>query len=282
MSLPVKTLAVIGAVAVLGTAVAFWTPLSSYVRTAGGQLGDAARDAVPTAFEIERISTLIGDLDQVIAEQQARLVAQQLDLEYLDGEVQRCREQTGHLTAEVVEARRLLGMQQASYRIGERDYDAAAVEREAIAKAERLQRIRDIAEAKDSTAQTLRQALASAAAQLEQARQQRESYRLRLSELQAKAETVAIRQELVVSLDRLPGAIDGGAFQEVETAFARIEKDLAVQDRLLDEQFRAAPAAEAISFTARPTQDVLQVLDRALGAPAVATEAVPTVLVKGR
>lgn len=280
MSLSLKFLALVGGVAVLGIAVVAWSPLSSYVRTAGGQLGDAAREAVPTTFEIERISTLIGDLDQVIAEQQAKLVAQQLDLEYLDSEVLRCREQTGHLTAEVQEARRLLGMQQASYRIGTREYDAAAVEREALAKAERLQRLRDIAQAKGSTAETLRQALASATAQLDTARSQRENYRLRLTELQAKAETVAIRQELAVSLDQLPGAIDGGAFQEVETAFARIEKDLAVQDRMLDEQFRAAPAAEAISFTARPAQDVLQVLDRALGAPEVDTEAGPTLLVQ--
>ena len=44
-----------------------------------------------------------------------------------------------------------------------------------------------------------------------------------------------MRQELATVIGDLPGGIDGGAFQEVEEAFARVERELAVQHRLLDE-----------------------------------------------
>lgn len=257
----------IGAATILTAGVLTWGATSSYVRTGLRTAGEAAHDMVPTDFEIERIQTLIGDLDSVIVEQESRLIEQQLDLEYLQADVERCQQELDHLTAEVGEARKVLHVHRASYVIGGNAYDRATVVREATGKAERLVRAREITTAKEQTMHALAQALRQAEGQLGEARKQRETYRMRLAELSAKAENVEIRKQLAVSLDGLPTAIDDGAFQEVENAFTRVEKELAVQSRILDERYQRLPETEAISFTTPTEGDVLAVLDAALTGP---------------
>ena len=74
---------------------------------------------------------------------------------------------------------------------------------------------------------------------------------MRLAELRANAEHVAMRQELVTTLGTLPGDIDRGAFQHVEDTFARIEREIEVQHRLLDETKAALPASASISMLAK-------------------------------
>lgn len=257
----------VGCASLLGIGLLAWQPASSYFRTGLRSAGEAAHKMVPTTFEIERIETLVHDLESVVGRQEAKLVEQRLDLEYLQKDLQRCESEVDRLSREVGEARKVLSVHRASYRIGGNTYDRPMVVREATNKAERLVRAREIAEAKRRTAETLAAALSQAEAQLAEARNQRETYRLRLAELDAKAENVAIRKELAVRLDHLPAALDDGAFQEVEAAFSRVEKDLAVQDRLLEERYRHLPQQEAIEFSARPSQDVLAMLDAALDQP---------------
>ena len=240
-------------------------PLSSYIRTSARVAGENVAQAVPAGFEIERIQTLVGDLDQVIAEQQAKLVDQQVDLEYLQREVERAAERMDGLEAEVGAARNVLSVERASYRIGDRHHDRATVVREAKAKAEALVRAREIHAAKAQTLAALERALGQAEGQLAEARNQRETYAMRLAELRAKAENVAIRQELVVSLDQLPDAIDDGAFNRVEQAFQRVERELEVQDRLLEEHYRGLPASGEIDFAEPADEDVVAFLDQALG-----------------
>ena len=58
-------------------------PASSYIRTGTRLASEGAHDMVPTNFEIERIETLVRDLDATVAQQRARVVAQEVDLEYL-------------------------------------------------------------------------------------------------------------------------------------------------------------------------------------------------------
>ena len=54
---------------------------------------------------------------------------------------------------------------------------------------------------------TMRQALSEAQLQLDQARQQRDQYQLRLAELATTAEQVEMRQELARNLDQLPDSL---------------------------------------------------------------------------
>ncbi|MDA3963628.1 MAG: hypothetical protein PF961_22810, partial [Planctomycetota bacterium] len=253
-------------------------PLSSYLRTSARVATENVHNAVPTGFEIERIQTLVGDLDDVIIDQQSKLVKQRVDLDYLRQDVERSQQRLEHLESEVGEARKVLSVERASYRIGDQNYQRGTVIREAKNKAESLVRAREIAEAKQETLSALTGALQQAEAQLGKARSQRETYAMRLAELRAKAENVAIRQELVTSLGELPDAIDAGAFQEVEQAFQRVERDIEVQDRLLDDAYSAVPKADEISFTAADEGDVLAILDGALGrtdAPALADGSTP-------
>jgi len=264
MGLIKTTVIVVGGVALTGALLASVGPLSSYLRTSARVAGQAAHDAVPTSFEVERIQTLVDDLDQVIGEQQARLVKQRVDLDYLQQEVRRAEQRQGALADEVRRARSLLQHERAVYRIGEGEYARGEVVREAQAKAQALMRAREIHDAKSDTLAALDGALAQAEAQLAEARRQRSQYQMRLAQLRAKAENVAIRQELATTLDQLPERIDAGAFQEVEDAFGRVERELTVQDRLLNERYQSAPDPSRISFVEPDERDVLAQLDQAL------------------
>lgn len=268
-------LAVIGGTIIIGAVVWHWDSISTWIRTGARVAGDAAHSSVPTGFEIERIQTMVGDLDDVIFEQRARLAEQQVDLEYLTQDVERSNQRVAELTTEVAEARRVLSVQRTSYRISGREFAHDEVIAEASSRVEALERAREIAAAKQATRDTLAAALRDAEQHLMAAERQRETYAMQLSELRAKAETVAMRQELATNLDQVPG-LDTGAFQDVEAAFRRVERDLAVQERVLEERGgqRATPR---IDFAApEADEDVLARIDAALGfePPADVTPAV--------
>ena len=94
-------------------------------------------------------------------------------------------------------------------------YDRGTVVNEAKGKAESLIRARSIYDAKKATRDALTGALAQANNQIGAAERQRETYALRLSELRASAENVAIRTELVTAIGDLPAGIESEAFQDV-------------------------------------------------------------------
>ena len=258
--------------ALVGVCLLGWSTVSSYARTGARIAANTAHDAVPVSFEIERLRTLIGDLDQVMLEQRSKLIKQEVDIQYLEQDVKRAHERCNHLTSEVSSARNLLAVKRDVYLIGHKEYDYNTVATEATAKAASLKRSRGIYEAKAQTLQALKSAVNQAESQIARAEEQREAYNLRLGQLEAQAENIAIRQELITSLDALPTQIDAGAFQEVENNFTRLERELAVQQRTLDEHYNAAPAAEQISFSAPAKTDVLGMLDAALGTDTAANE----------
>ena len=250
-----------------------WSTFSSYARTGARMAAESAHDAVPVTFEINRLETLINDLDQVMIEQRGKLIKQEVDIEYLQQDVQRAKTRQDHLAQEVGAARDILAVQRDVYLIGNKEYEYQVVAQEATNKAEALTRARSIYDAKEQTLHALRSAVHQAETQLNRAQQQREQYSVRLSQLEAQAENIAIRSELITSLDTLPNQIDAGAFQEVEANFTRLERELAVQQRALDERYDAAPRAEQISFSAPEKQDVLGFLDAALAQPQTAEKA---------
>lgn len=253
-----------GGTVLAGTLLLGWSTFSTWARTSARLVREGAQSAVPTGFEIERIQTMVNDLDGVISRQEEKLVRQRVDHEYLKKEVARCRSQVDDLAAQVAEARRLLTEVKDTYRIGDRTFPRNRVVEEAQAKAESLLRAREILDAKTRSEIALATALAQADAQLAAARAQREGANQRLTQLHARAESIAIRTELATTLDDLPKAIDLGAFQKVGEAFARVEKDLEVQDRLLTDRTAVRPAVEVIDFVTKPHEDVLGMLDRAL------------------
>jgi chromosome segregation ATPase len=225
---------------------------------------ESAHDAVPVSFEIRRLETLINDLDDVMREQQRKLIKQEVDIEYLEKDVENANERQAHLSAEVSAARDILAVHQDSYVIGQKSYDYHTVATEATGKAEALKRSRSIHEAKAQTLEALRNAVSQARHQLHQADTQRQQYAVRLNQLEATAENIAIRNQLISSLDTIPTTLDKGAFQQVEANFTRLERELAVQQRALNERYDSAPAPEKINFSAPEKQDVLGLLDEAL------------------
>lgn len=259
-----KIVYTVSGAAIAGVLLLGWSTFSSYVRTGAGMAAESMHDAVPVSFEIRRLETLIGDLDKVMREQQRKLIKQEVDIEYLEKDVEQAQERQKHLSTEVAAARDILAVHQDSYQIGDNSYDYQTVATEATSKAEALKRSRTIYQAKAQTLEALKNAVAQARHQLHQADTQRQQYQVRLNQLEAQAQNIAIRNELISSIDSVPTVLDTGAFQQVEENFTRLERELAVQQRALDERYDAVPAPEKINFSAPAKQDVLGLLDEAL------------------
>ncbi|TVR12934.1 MAG: hypothetical protein EA401_08020 [Planctomycetota bacterium] len=242
-----------------------WSGMSSYVRTGSKMAGDSLRQLVPKEYAIEHLATLVDDLDATIADQRGRLIKRQVELEYLEREVIRSEQQVQLLEEEVRAARALLGQEHDHYQINGRTYSHQRVVSEAQSQAQALVRARSIAETKRETATTLGHAIARAEDHIAAAEGQRQGYAMRLSELRANADQVAMRKDLETSLGTLPGTFDRGAFQRVEDTFTRIERELDIQNRLLDRDGRSQTAAP-LTFSPSNDQDILGVLDAALQA----------------
>lgn len=236
---------------------------NSYVRTGAHMAEEQLRSTVPTEFEIERLDILVADLDETLAKQRGRLVKQQVDLDYLRSEVGNAEQRVKDLEEEVRAARLLLQDDQQSYSLGGRAYSRERIIAEAHNKAQSLVRARSTAKAKGGTLAALEDALGQADEQIAAASRQRQVYAMRLAELRANAEHVAMRKELVTTLGTLPGEIDRGAFQHVEDTFTRIEREIEVQHRLLDGGGEAI-ARDHISFGGGEDMDIMAVLGRAL------------------
>lgn len=253
---------ILGATVLVVGVLAAWQPVSGYARATARQVHQAAEDAMPLSLAIERLQTLVDDLDTVVGEQRHRLIEQEVALEGLAKAVERSRERVAHHEAEVRAARSLLAEQHDSYRIAGREHDRATVVAEAQGQAAALTRAREVLEARSEAQAALERAVQEAQVRIAEAQGQREQYDLRLAQLRAQAESVAIRSELTRSLDHLPDRIDDGAFRGVEEQFARIERRLTVEERAL-ERGEERPAG-GISFTQPQTVDVLAELDAAL------------------
>ncbi|TVR44270.1 MAG: hypothetical protein EA402_07370 [Planctomycetota bacterium] len=251
------------ALAIIGVIVIGWSGLSSYARTGAQWASDGLRQQVPTAFEIERLATLVNDLDGTLSKQRARLVTQEVELEYLRREVAAAKNHEQRLQQEVLAARDLLQVERAHYSIGGRSYPRERVEMEARSTAQALIHARSTAQTKAATLATLEAAVTEAEEHLAAAGRQRQTYALRLNELRAQAESVAMRKELVTSIGQLPTAMDQGAFQQVENSFARIERELAVQHRLLAQR-NQSPQHGAIPFGSKAERDIHEILQAAL------------------
>lgn len=263
-----KTLLIAGGSIFAATLFIGWNTFSSYARTSVRIVANSAQDAVPVHFEIERLRTLISDLDAVMLTQRGRLTAQEIDVDYLQEDVSRALSRQNSLEAEIISARTLLSERKDNYTIANTRYSYDQIVDAATAKAHNLKRARSIYQAKSQTHNALSSALQQAHGQLSQAQEQREGYAMRLQQLEASAENIAIRSELITSLDNIPGNTLGnihtGAFQEVENNFKRLERELAIQQRQLDEQYQSTPRNQSIVFTQHEEKDVLAILDAAL------------------
>ena len=93
-----------------------WTiePVSSYLRTSTRLNQEAIHQAVPHHLAIERLRTLVHDLDKVIAEQHKTLTTRRVETDLLAAEVDGHQERELALHAQVSSAREALSAQKAA------------------------------------------------------------------------------------------------------------------------------------------------------------------------
>lgn len=256
------------AVGLSGIALFGWQRSSSYLRTGTRLAGEQVQQAIPRGFEIERLATLIADLDQTLHEQEERAIGLEVDRELIAEDLAAERQRASALTAEVRQARRLLadGGEDPARLIshGTRRLSAASITRDATTKAEALVRIRAVIGAREASLGTVDQALAESRALLARAHDQRDTYALRLAELRAQAENVALREELVAHVAIQPAGIDRSAFQEIEASFQRLERELHVHQREL--ALREGRQARPLELAPASQGEVLERLDAVLAA----------------
>jgi chromosome segregation ATPase len=207
--------------------------LSTYLRTSQRLVGDQLRASIPQDFELERCRTMIHDLDNAIQGHRQRLVALQVDRQSLAEETEGLDEQRARQADSLRELQVLLAQARDRYRLRGQEVEAATLRREAAQQADRLEHLQGLISTKRLALTAIDDTLAEAEQHIASAQRNRDEYQLRLEQLNANAEQVAIRSELQLAQGRMPG-IDQTMLQEVDSTFARLERELNIQQRQLD------------------------------------------------
>lgn len=219
---------------VIGTAgalvlggVVFGSDMFSYARTGASSVRSSVRDNVPIEFELRRASDL---LDEIIPEMHAnlRLVAQEeVELEQLRQDIKGSEENLSQERARVAKLRDMLEVQQASYRVNDRNYSRDQVRDDLSRRFERIKEAEVVLAGKERLLGTREQALIAASNVLQRTRSQKSLLEDRIEALQAQHRLVQATQ--VGS--RV--AVDGSKLAQTEKLISDIKKRLDVAERVL-------------------------------------------------
>lgn len=144
----------------------------SYLSTAGSEIERTMRDAVPVGFELKRLETMTAELIPEIQANQK--VAAQLDVEveYLQREIESMQQSQGEAQAEMKKLRDALRDDRDSFTFAGRDFTRADVEADLDRRLARFEDDRLRLEAKQRILKSRGQTLAAATDKIRQYQQQ--------------------------------------------------------------------------------------------------------------
>lgn len=102
----------------------------SYLRTAQVSIGEAVRDAVPISFDLKRLQQMTEDLIPEIQANQKVAAHLEVEMEYLEREVEAMQQSQIEEKAEMLKIRKVLAEGKESYVFGGKPYSRQEVERD--------------------------------------------------------------------------------------------------------------------------------------------------------
>lgn len=208
----------------------FGKDLLSYAHTSARSLQTAVKDSVPLDFELQRARDL---LEGIIPEMQAnvRVIAtEEVEVASLDSEVQRGEQSLAQEHNGLAQLANALGIQQASYSFGGRDFTRQQVKEDLARRFDRFKEAESVLESK-------KRLLASRKTSLQAAMQLLEKTRSQKAVLEDKIAMLEGQYRLVQAASASSQfQVDGTKLAQTEKLIGEIKKRLDVAERVLAHQ----------------------------------------------
>lgn len=231
-----KTIALLAAGVLAVVVLAKTTSLSSYVGTLCSQARNAAKQQVPTEFEIDRISHDIASLDQAL-DQMIRPIAEHKI------SVDRLREEINRGEAKVTEQKKVLNDALATVKnakpnerltYGNKEFTATQVKLKIALDFESFKRLEATVGAQRKLLDSREQTLRAAQEQLQTFMSKKEEFRLQLAQLRAEHEINKVAAVGTnVEIDNTPLANIGRSLGELKDTIDRQRIELEYRNGIL-------------------------------------------------
>lgn len=243
-----------GVLAVIVTSLGIGTTWS-YLKTAWREVGQTIRDATPIAFELQRLDTMLQDLQPEIR-RNLQVVAQiETEVEYLEKEIAELKAQQEQLFAQMQKLRAELGTDKTEFQFAGRTYSRSELENDLARRLDRFEQQETVLRAKEELLQQKKRTL-------ETARQKVAAYRQTYDQLLAQSESLKAQLKLIEAAAAAGSvSVNNSKLAEAQRLARDIEMRLRTTQRMLDAD--RVPAGE-IPVDAGPTESVVDRFDRLL------------------
>jgi peptidoglycan hydrolase CwlO-like protein len=211
-------------------ALIFGKDVVSYAHTAWCATRDAVKSEVPPEFEVERARTAVKQLMPAIQTTLKTIAQQQVEVEHLSREIARRSDDMQRQKEQMLTLKRDLGTGQASYRYASRTYSADEVKRDLRNRFDRFKTAESLLERDQRILESREVALRAHEHELDEMLSQKKELEAQVEQLDARLQT--IRAEQAVSAPEL----DDSALSSAKQLIAEVNKQLDVQEKLLDAQ----------------------------------------------
>lgn len=243
--------------AALGTAalfLTFGTHAPSYVRTAVRKVRHDARDMVPLPFDIERARQEIADLEPAIRENIERLARAEVDVEHLDREIVKIRNNMDTEKTAMVTLRDSL--KTGEYRLaghGRVAYTEDEVKNDLARRFDAYSHSKTTLEATEATYKAKQNEIVAFRKQLTTMMAQKKALTVKLDEIEARLRQIEATQATN------DVQLDGSALAHAKETVNDLEKRLEVMARKAEMEGRYAEAGVPVEIA--PGRDVVKEID---------------------
>jgi hypothetical protein len=206
----------------------------SYLRTAHGALGQSLRDAVPIEFDLKRLQQMTEDLIPEIRSNQKIAAQLDVEIEYLDRDVQALRQTQEQATEQMRKLRLALDESKDSFTFGGKQFTRDQIEHDLALRLERFDDGKKQLAAKEHILTTRRHTLAAATDRIHEFQQQQEL-------LAQKVESLKGELKLAELADASGSfQFDNSKMAQAKEVEAQVEKRIHVLQKLVEGERQVA------------------------------------------
>lgn len=221
--------AIIGSFAAVALgALVFGKDAFSYARTAWSATRDAVRQEVPLEFQVQRARTAVAQLEPAIHSTLKAIAEQQVDIEHLNKEIARRGDDMQQQKQAVLTLRTDLESGQSTFRYARLTYTADQVRRDLKVRFERYKTAEALLTRDQQILEAREKALAAREHTLDNMLNVKKDLEAEVEQLDARLQ--AVRAEQTVASPE----IDESALSNAKRLIAEVNKQLDVQEKLLD------------------------------------------------
>ncbi len=247
---------VAGALVVGG--MVFGTDLVSYLRTAGTEVKETVKGAVPMEFELKRAKDLINNIDPEIKTAKTTVARQDVDIDDLKGRIAKRSDSLTKDRSEMLTRRDELRTDKTSFLVSNKSYTRGQLESDLKTRLDRVKQ-------SEQTLSEEEKLLARKEAAVEANRKKLDLMMKQKRELELKIEWLQARLDQVKATEMVNDvAIDDSEFTRVKNLVDQIDKDLKVREKVVDTEGTPSDGLIPVQANDAP-KGVLDEVDAYLG-----------------